>query len=125
MIPLRFAESVIGGILVALVIGFVLMTFIPWVQFHDGWILVVPISAGFIGGLVSGRLAPSQKVLVSVLVGLTLAGVLVSVFSLSVPRLGRNPLTWYWPAFVLPAFILGGSTAAWFSRLSTAHRKGV
>jgi hypothetical protein len=110
---MRYAESVVGGVLTTLIIGFLLMAVIPWMRFADGWILVVPICAGTVGGLVSAKLAPSKKMLVTTLVGLALAGVLISVFSLSVPRLGRNPLTWYWPAYVLPAFALGGAIATW------------
>jgi hypothetical protein len=71
--------------------------------------LVPIVAGGVIGGLVSGVFAPRHKLAFSSLVGLALAAVLLGYMAARNMTPGlRNPLIWYWPAYLIPSFILGG-----------------
>ena len=68
------------------------------------------IISGAMGGALAAVVAPKYKVAIASILGLTLGGGLLAtmVFSGQFPLLGRNPLLWYWPAWLIPAFLLGG-----------------
>ena len=71
--------------------------------------LVPAVAAGVVGGLVAGVFAPRHKVAFSTFIGLVLAGVLLGYMAMRNMEPGlRNPLLWYWPAYLAPSFILGG-----------------
>lgn len=71
--------------------------------------LVPPIAAGIVGGFIAGLLAPHHKFLFASVLGCTFAGAIVLYMVMyRFPLGGRNPLFWYWPAWLAPAFIVGG-----------------
>ena len=71
--------------------------------------LVPGIAAGVVGGLVAGALAPGHKVAFSAVVGFMLAGALLGGMVVAhMHPVQRNPFLWYWPAYLLPSFVVGG-----------------
>lgn len=72
--------------------------------------LVPPFAAGIVGGFVAGLFAPQHKLAFSACVGVFLAGALLGLMALTGHfQLGqRNPLFWFWPAWLVPSFIIGG-----------------
>lgn len=72
--------------------------------------LLPVISAGIVGGLVTYIIAPSQKFQFAVAIGSIMGGVLLFVMFSGgrYPLNGRNPFFWYWPAWLIPCFVIGG-----------------
>jgi hypothetical protein len=67
------------------------------------------VAAGVLGGFVAGLFAPRHKVIFAASVGLSLTVALLG--SMAARRMyadGRNPFIWYWPAYFVLSFILGG-----------------
>jgi hypothetical protein len=70
--------------------------------------LVPAIVAGVFGGFTSALIAPKRKVRVAFLVGAFLMATLLLLFYRHEPTWSRNIWFWWWPIWLLPAFVLGG-----------------
>mgnify|MGYP003565238397 CR=1 FL=1 len=72
--------------------------------------LVPTLGAGLVGGVLAAVIAPQHKLPIAICLGFIVGGGLVGIIFLSgrFPLLGRNPLFWYWPAWLIPSFSIGG-----------------
>lgn len=77
--------------------------------------MIPPIVAGISGGFVSGLVSPYRKISIACFAGCLAAAALLS-FQLrhGFSHYGRNPLLWYWPAYLPVLFSLGGFLARRF-----------
>ena len=81
---------------------------------HPGQMSLIGLSpvigAGLLGGFVSGILVPTNRIRFASIVGLVFAAViLVAIFGSGRHQfVGGNPLFWYWPAWFVPTFAVGG-----------------
>jgi len=70
--------------------------------------ILPPTIASLIGGLVIAAIAPKSGVKLSATAGCLLAFPLLALMLKSgFSHLGRNPLLWYWPMYIIPFFVLG------------------
>ncbi|WP_444905574.1 hypothetical protein ACJJIR_12385 [Microbulbifer sp. SSSA008] len=71
--------------------------------------LIPPVIASLVAGAVTSAILPSKKVSLTFLLGCLVAlPMLLFLLWHGFSHLGRNPLLWYWPIYVPPAFLLGG-----------------
>ena len=71
--------------------------------------LVAPVFSSILGGFVVAVLSPNYKIRMSALIGSILSvPILFYLLHNGFSHLGRNPFFWYWPAYVIPSFIVGG-----------------
>jgi Mn2+/Fe2+ NRAMP family transporter len=70
--------------------------------------LIPTLVAGILGGFACSVVFPKFKVLSSFLVGFALALILFFLIFRQVMGPSRNPLLWYWPAWVIPSYVAGG-----------------
>ena len=72
--------------------------------------LVPVVSAGIVGGAVSALTAPSHKLQFAIVIGVIMGGILLFIMFSGgrYPLNGRNPFFWYWPAWLIPCFVVGG-----------------
>jgi len=109
MNALRFFVGAIGGIACAVAVWMLVAPIHPIFGQLALIGLVVPIIAGIGGGFVSGLVAPHHKVGFAVITGIALTTVLLAFMLRHGPsHLERNPLLWYWPIWLVPAFAIGG-----------------
>ena len=71
--------------------------------------IIPPVAAGAVGGFIAGIFAPRHKILFASLLGAILAAALLGfMVATHMDPVDRNPLLWYWPAYLAPSFFLGG-----------------
>ncbi len=71
--------------------------------------LIPPVFAGLLGGAITGLITPANKIRLAVFAGMIVALPAVAfLLRNGFSHFGRNPLLWYWPIWVVPAFSLGG-----------------
>ena len=109
MATLRYTVAAIAGLgLAVLVWGQVavthqIFTTVSWAGLIPGWL------AGIIGGFAAAVISPRHKWLVAILLGVAACAVLLYwIGSRELWAGSRNPLQWYWPAWLPLAFALGG-----------------
>ena len=109
MNAMRFLGGAIGGIACAVAVWTLVAPTHPVFGQLALSGLVVPLIAGIGGGFVSGVAAPRYKVGFAAVTGVALAIVLLAFMLRHGPsHLERNPLLWYWPIWLVPAFAIGG-----------------
>jgi hypothetical protein len=117
MNAIRFLGGAIGGIACAVGIWMLVVPIHPIFGQLSLSGLAVPIIAGVGGGFVSGVAAPHHKIRFAVITGVALTALLLAFMLRHGPsHLERNPLLWYWPIWLVPAFAIGGFLSRRFWR---------
>ena len=109
MNAIRFSAGVILSVASSVVVWAAVVNVHPIFTRLSASGLVPVIAGGVVGGFVAGLFAPNRKVFFSACVGFSFAGLLLGVMLWGNIQLGqRNPFYWFWPAWLAPAFLIGG-----------------
>jgi hypothetical protein len=108
VVAVRFWLAPLVGICICVGVWLMVVNIDPifWQLGPSG--LVAAILAGTLGGFASALVAPNRKVLVASVVGLFLTIALSVLLFRHGHREPRNSWIWYWPAWLVPSFVLGG-----------------
>jgi hypothetical protein len=109
VITVRYLSAYVLGIAVAIGVVMLVAPAHPIFRTVAPSGLVPVILAGVLGGFVSGLLAPRHKMLTASLAG-AIPTTVAMLFLLrhGFSHDGKNPFLWYWPAWLLPCFVVGG-----------------
>lgn len=109
MMRVRYFAAVLIGVGVAVSCWFLIATAHPIFHGYQPSALIPPVLAGLLGGMAAALLAPRHKVVIAVLCGVLIAGPFLGwLLRNGFSHFGRDPVYWYWPVWLIPAFALGG-----------------
>ena len=105
----QYISSVILGVTSSVLLWYFLVTSVQLFTKFSYWILVPPILSGVVGGAFVFYFAPEHKSKLTLIVGFLVAvPMLFFLFKNGFSHLGRNPIIWYWPVYIIPSFFIGG-----------------
>ena len=106
----RYAAGVAVGLVAAVFTWFAIASTHPIFSQVSLSGLVPSLASGVVGGAITGLFAPRRKLMFAGVVGSALTAALLAAMHTRGWYAGnRNPFLWYWPAYVLPSFLLGAA----------------